>query len=77
MDRTLTDHASGKDVQRPRFDLLLSVGDTVAVHSMDRLARNLDDQRRIVQSLTQRGLQARDTASQRDHSSAPPIPSMP
>ncbi len=31
-------------------------GDTVVVHSMDRLARNLDDLRRIVQTLTQRGI---------------------
>ena len=31
-------------------------GDTVVVHSMDRLARNLDDLRRLVQSLTQRGV---------------------
>lgn len=32
------------------------VGDTVVVHSMDRLARNLDDLRRIVQTLTQHGV---------------------
>ena len=31
-------------------------GDTVLVHSMDRLARNLDDLRRLVQSLTKRGI---------------------
>ena len=31
-------------------------GDTVVVHSMDRLARNLDDLRRLVQKLTQRGV---------------------
>lgn len=32
-------------------------GDTVVVvHSMDRLARNLDDLRRLVQGLTQRGV---------------------
>ena len=31
-------------------------GDTVVVHSMDRLARNLDDLRRLVQSLTHRGV---------------------
>ena len=30
--------------------------DTVVVHSMDRLARNLDDLRRIVQGLTKRGV---------------------
>jgi DNA invertase Pin-like site-specific DNA recombinase len=31
-------------------------GDTVIVHSMDRLARNLDDLRRIVQILTGKGI---------------------
>jgi DNA invertase Pin-like site-specific DNA recombinase len=31
-------------------------GDTVIVHSMDRLARNLDDLRHIVQTLTGKGV---------------------
>jgi DNA invertase Pin-like site-specific DNA recombinase len=31
-------------------------GDTVIVHSMDRLARNLDNLRKIVQTLTSRGV---------------------
>jgi DNA invertase Pin-like site-specific DNA recombinase len=31
-------------------------GDTVIVHSMDRLARNLDDLRRIVHTLTGKGV---------------------
>ena len=31
-------------------------GDTVVLHSMDRLARNLDDLRLIVQKLTKRGV---------------------
>jgi DNA invertase Pin-like site-specific DNA recombinase len=31
-------------------------GDTVLCHSMDRLARNLDDLRRIVLGLTERGI---------------------
>jgi DNA invertase Pin-like site-specific DNA recombinase len=59
IDRTFTEQASGKDVLRPMLDLLLSYareGDTVVVHSMDRLARNLDDLRRLVQTLTQRGV---------------------
>jgi DNA invertase Pin-like site-specific DNA recombinase len=45
--------------QRPELERLLAFvreGDTVVVHSMDRLARNLDDLRRIVQGLTQRGV---------------------
>lgn len=32
-------------------------GDTVIVHSMDRLARNLDDLRAVVRTLTARGVQ--------------------
>jgi len=59
VDRIFTDKASGKDAKRPELDALLSFvreGDTVLVHSMDRLARNLDDLRRIVQVLTQRGV---------------------
>ena len=31
-------------------------GDTIVVHSMDRLARNLDDLRRIVHTLTGKGV---------------------
>lgn len=57
--RTYTDKASGKDTQRPELDRLLAYvrdGDTVVVHSMDRLARNLDDLRRIVQNLTRRSV---------------------
>src|SRR5919199_2285181 len=59
LDRTFTDHASGKDTKRPQLEQLLSFvrsGDTVIVHSMDRLARNLDDLRRIVQTLTGKGV---------------------
>ena len=58
MDKVFTDKASGKDTQRPELDALLTFvreGDTVVVHSMDRLARNLDDLRRLVQKLTKRG----------------------
>jgi DNA invertase Pin-like site-specific DNA recombinase len=59
LDRTFVDHASGKDAKRPQLEELLSfvrTGDTVIVHSMDRLARNLDDLRRIVQALTNKGV---------------------
>ena len=54
------DKASGKDTERPALETLLTFvreGDTVVVHSMDRLARNLDDLRRLVHSLTKRGIQ--------------------
>ena len=59
LDRVFTDKASGKDIQRPALDSLLAFvreGDTLVVHSMDRLARNLDDLRRLVQTLTERGV---------------------
>ena len=59
VDKLFTDNASGKDTQRPQLDALLSFareGDTVVVHSMDRLARNRDDLRRLVQTLTKRGV---------------------
>jgi DNA invertase Pin-like site-specific DNA recombinase len=59
VDKTFTDKASGKDTQRPQLDALLGFvreGDTLVVHSMDRLARNLDDLRRLVQTLTKRGV---------------------
>ena len=59
LDRVFTDHASGKDTRRPQLAALLSFlreGDTLVVHSMDRLARNLDDLRSLVQALTGRGV---------------------
>ncbi len=46
LDKVFTDKASGKDIKRPELEALLSFvreGDTVVVHNMDRLARNLDD----------------------------------
>ena len=59
LDRSFIDKASGKDVDRPQLAALMTFvrrGDTVVVHSMDRLARNLDDLRRVVQCLTMRGV---------------------
>ncbi len=59
VDRVFTDKASGKDTQRPQLQALLAYareGDTVVVHSMDRLARNVDDLRRIVQNENRRGI---------------------
>ena len=55
LDRTFVDHASGKDTSRPELEALLSfvrASDTLIVHSMDWLARNLDDLRHLVQNLT-------------------------
>jgi len=59
IDRTFTDHVSGKDLHRPQLEVLLAFvrdGGTVLVHSTDRLARNLDDLRATVRGLTTRGV---------------------
>jgi DNA invertase Pin-like site-specific DNA recombinase len=59
LDRIFTDKASGRDAARPQLAELLRFvrdGDTVVVHSMDRLGRNLDDLRALVQRLTRRGV---------------------
>jgi DNA invertase Pin-like site-specific DNA recombinase len=59
VDKTFTDKASGQDTKRPQLELMMTFvrsSDTVIVHSMDRLARNLDDLRRIVQTLTGKGV---------------------
>jgi DNA invertase Pin-like site-specific DNA recombinase len=57
VDKVFEDHASGKDTARPQLQAALEwarEGDTLVVHSMDRLARNLGDLLRIVADLTNR-----------------------
>lgn len=59
LDKTFTDHASGKSTDRPELARALEYvreGDTLVVHSMDRLARNLEDLRRVVRELTAKGV---------------------
>lgn len=59
LDRVFTDTASGKNTNRPALDELLRYardGDVIVVHSMDRLARNLEDLRRLVNDLTEQGI---------------------
>jgi DNA invertase Pin-like site-specific DNA recombinase len=59
LDRVFTDHASGKDRNRPALrEMLLYArpGDVLEVESIDRLARNLDDLRQLVAELTRRGV---------------------
>ena len=59
LGKTFIDHASGKSTKRPKLTECLSFlreGDTLVVHSMDRLARNLIDLRNIVEMLTEKGV---------------------
>lgn len=59
LDKVFTDKLSGKNTDRPQLQAMLEYvrdGDTVVVHSMDRLARNLDDLRKLVFELTGQGV---------------------
>jgi DNA invertase Pin-like site-specific DNA recombinase len=59
LDKVFEDRASGKDTTRPQLEACLAHlrdGDTLHIHSMDRLARNVDDLRRLVKDLTSRGV---------------------
>ena len=59
LDKTFTDTCSGKDTRRPGLMACLDYtweGDTLHVHSIDRLARNLQDLLHIIESLNQRAV---------------------
>lgn len=59
LDKIFTDKASGKDTNRPQLAAALAhvrEGDTFSVHSMDRLARNVEDMLRLVRELNGRGV---------------------
>ena len=59
LDKRFTDKVSGKDRNRPHLEQMIDFvreGDTVFCHSMDRLARNLDDLRLLVKKLTSKGV---------------------
>ena len=59
LDRVFTDKASGKDAKRPQLQAALAYvreGDTLVVHSMDRLARNMLDLLQAVKNLNACGV---------------------
>lgn len=60
VDLMFEEKISGKSMDRPELQALLRTaykGDTVVVHSMDRLARNLMDMKTIVNTLVANGAQ--------------------
>ena len=62
LEKRFIDKDSGKDMHRPQLHQLTEYvreGDTVVRHAMDRLARNLDDLRKIVLGPTERGVHVR------------------
>src|SRR5450755_2741001 len=59
LDRVFEDKLSGKDMNRPQLAAMVKhvrEGDTVVVHSLDRLGRNLGDLRKLVMDFTARGV---------------------
>jgi len=59
LDKVFTDKCSGKDTKRPQLQLCLEFtreGDTLIVHSMDRLARDLGDLRDTIDEQTDKGV---------------------
>lgn len=61
-DKTFTDRSSGGSTDRPGLERLkdhLREGDTVHVHSIDRLARNLNDLRQLIAEWRSNGISVR------------------
>lgn len=62
LDVIFEEKVSGKDMSRPELMALIKtayIGDTVVVHSMDRLARNLVDLKKIVSELVANGAEVK------------------
>lgn len=62
VDKRFEEAISGKDADRPQLQAMITYareGDTVIVHSMDRLARSMADLRAIVDQLTGKGVSVR------------------
>jgi DNA invertase Pin-like site-specific DNA recombinase len=62
LDRIHEEKISGKDTNRPELQRLIEYarnGDTVVVHSLDRLGRSLLDLRKIVTDLNSKGVAVR------------------
>lgn len=59
LDKVFEDRCSGKDTKRPQLHAMLEYireGDTLVVHSLDRLARSTLDLLELVQRLTGQGI---------------------
>lgn len=59
LDEVFEDKVSGATADRPELQAAIKhcrAGDTLVVHSMDRLARNLGDLKTLVESLTSKGV---------------------
>jgi len=62
LDKVFTDKVSGKDTNRPQLQACMEYlrdGDTLHVHSLDRLGRSLMDLERIINQLVDKGVTIR------------------
>lgn len=60
LDKVFEEKLSGKNTERPELQACLAYcreGDTLFVHSIDRMARNLIDLRRLITGLTKKGVE--------------------
>ena len=59
LDKVFTEHKSGKDKDREQLKAMLDYvrdGDTIHIHSIDRLARNLADLKELVNLFNNKGV---------------------
>lgn len=62
LDKVFTDKVSGATTDRPQLQAMLEYvreGDTIVVHSIDRLARSLADLLKLVEELNTKGIHIR------------------
>lgn len=77
VDKMFEDKLSGKDTNRPQLQAMLDYvreGDTVVVHSLDRLGRNLDDLRTLVNGMAAKDVTVRFVKENLTFSSASSSP---
>ena len=77
LDKVFEDKCSGKDTNRPQLKACLEYlrdGDTLVVHSIDRLARSLRDLLNIVQDLLARKVSIRFVKENMDFNGDKPNP---
>ena len=59
LDKVFTDKTTGSNLDRPQLKAMIDYarhGDTVIVHSLDRMARNLEDLLNIINQLNEKGV---------------------
>ena len=77
LDRTFTDKCSGSTTKRPALEQLkdhVREGDTIIVHSIDRMARNLEDLLELIKYFSDKGVLIRFVKENMTFGGAEPDP---